>query len=52
MLFAGLHLPSMLFDSVTLIGDVTVPLSMLVVGMQLGESNIGRIIKNLSLIHI
>ena len=50
MLFAGLHLPSMLFDSVTLIGDVTVPLSMLVVGMQLGESNIGRIIKNKHLV--
>lgn len=50
MLFAGLHLPSMLFDSVTLVGDVTVPLSMLVVGMQLGESNIGRIVKNKNLV--
>ncbi len=49
MLFIGIRLPSLLFDSVTLIGDVTVPLSMLVVGMQLGESNMGRIIKNKSL---
>jgi len=46
MLFAGLHLPSMLFDTVELIGDITVPLSMLLVGMQLADSNIGRIIKN------
>lgn len=50
MLFAGLHLPPLLFDSVTLIGDVTVPLSMLVVGMQLGDSNIGRILKNKHLV--
>lgn len=50
MLFAGLHLPGLIFDSVTLIGDVTVPLSMLVVGMQLGESNIKRIIKNKQLV--
>ena len=50
MLFAGLHLPKLIFDSVELVGDITVPLSMLVVGMQLGESNIGRIIKNKSLV--
>lgn len=50
MLFAGLHLPPLMFDTVSLIGDVTVPLSMLVVGMQLGESNIMRIIKNRSLL--
>lgn len=50
MLFAGLHLPPLLFDSLELVGDVTVPLSMLVVGMQLGESNTGRIIKNKTLL--
>ena len=50
MIFAGLHLPKLIFDSVELVGDITVPLSMLVVGMQLGESNIGRIIKNKSLV--
>ena len=50
MLFAGLHLPKLIFDSVELVGDITVPLSMLVVGMQLGESNIERIIKNKSLV--
>lgn len=50
MLFAGLHLPALLFDSMELIGDITVPLSMLVVGMQLGDSNIGRIIKNKALL--
>lgn len=46
MLFAGLRLPGLIDESVTLIGDITVPLSMLVVGMQLGESNIRRILKN------
>ena len=46
MLFAGLKLPALAFDTLDLIGSITVPLSMLLVGMQLSESNIGRIIKN------
>lgn len=46
MLFAGLHLPSMLFETVDLIGSTTVPLSMLVVGMQLGDSNFKRLFNN------
>ena len=50
MLVAGLHLPDMLNETVTLIGDVTVPLSMLVVGMQLGDSNMGRIVRNKDLL--
>ncbi len=50
MLIAGIHLPTTIGESVSLIGDVTVPLSMLVVGMQLGDSNIMRIIKNKGLL--
>ena len=39
MLFAGLHLPSALFETAETIGDATVPVSMLLVGMQLGDTN-------------
>ena len=39
MLFAGLHLPSALFETTQTIGDATVPVSMLLVGMQLGDTN-------------
>lgn len=46
MLFAGLHLPSLAFDTLDLIGSITVPLSMLLVGMQLAGSNMSRIVKN------
>ena len=52
MLINGLQLPSILFDSVNLIGDITVPLSMLVVGMQLADSNVARVIKNKKLVVI
>ena len=50
MLVSKLHLPTLLFDTVDSIGAITVPLSMLVVGMQLGESNILQILKNTSLV--
>lgn len=50
MLVCGLHLPEMLFDTVSTIGDITVPLSMLVVGMQLGDTDIGNIIRNKTLV--
>ena len=46
MLFAGLHLPSILFETVESIGDATVPISMLLVGMQLGQSNPLKMLKN------
>ena len=39
MLFAGLHLPAFLFQTTETIGNATVPVSMLLVGMQLGDSN-------------
>ena len=52
MLFLGLRLPDFLESSVTTIGNATIPLSMILVGMQLGESNIFRIVKNKSLVII
>lgn len=50
MLFLGWKLPNMINETVSLIGDITVPLSMMVVGMQLGDSNIRRIVKNKDLL--
>lgn len=50
MLFAGLKLPSMIFDGVDMIGSATTPLSMLVIGMQLGETNFKELLGDLKLI--
>ena len=52
MLFAGLKLPSVVFDCVDMIGDATTPLSMLIVGMQLGECDFGEVLKNRKLLGI
>ncbi|MCB6992476.1 AEC family transporter [bacterium 210820-DFI.6.37] len=46
MLFAGLRLPSALNDFLVMIGDVTIPLSMIVVGVQLGGSRFRQVIHN------
>lgn len=50
MLILGWKLPNMVNETVSLIGDITVTLSMMVVGMQLGDSNIGRIARNKDLL--
>lgn len=50
MLFTGLKLPSVIFDSVEMVGGFTTPLSMLIVGLQLGDSNLRRILKNKALL--
>lgn len=50
MLFCGLHLPDFLFESVETLGDATIPLSMLVVGLQLSESKLVDIIKDRKLV--
>ena len=52
MLFAGLKLPAVIFDCVDMIGDATTPLSMLIVGMQLGECDFGEVLKNRKLLGI
>ena len=50
LLFMGIHLPGWTDGIVTEIGDMTVPLSMITVGVQLGSSRIGKIIRNKSVI--
>lgn len=50
MLFCGLHLPDFLFESVDTLGSATIPLSMLVVGLQLSESKLVDIIKDHKLV--
>ena len=52
MLFAGLKLPTVIFDCVDMIGDATTPLSMLIVGMQLGDCDFGKVLKNRKLLGI
>lgn len=46
LLIAGIHLPEFLFSGMEMIGDATVPLSMLLVGMKLGNSNFRRLFQN------
>lgn len=50
MLFCGLQLPDMIFDTVDTIGQITVPLSMLLVGMQLGDADLKHIFSNITLV--
>ena len=50
MFVAGIHFPALVFKSIDMIGQATIPISMLIVGIQLGGSNIRRIIKNHQLI--
>ena len=52
MLINGLQLPSFLFESIEMIGEITVPLSMLVLGMQLAESKVMAVFKNYKLVII
>lgn len=46
MLVLGLHLPSVAYDCVDMIGDATTPLSMLIVGMQLGDSDLRAVLRD------
>ncbi len=50
VLFTGIAIPDFIFTPVELIGDATTPLAMIVIGVQLGSSNFGRIFKNKVLI--
>lgn len=50
MFMAGIQFPALVFKSIDMIGQATIPISMLIVGIQLGGSNIRRIIKNHQLI--
>jgi len=46
LLFAGLHLPDYIFGIVDTIGDTTIPLSMIMVGVQLAECDLKKILSN------
>jgi len=50
MLFAGLHLPEYIMGIVEPLGDVTIPLSMILVGVQLGETDFGRLLSDKDLL--
>ena len=50
MMIKGWQLPGILFETIDMIGSITVPLSMLVVGMQLGQSNALKVLKNVKLV--
>lgn len=52
MLLTGLHLPNMIFETVDTIGSATVPISMLVVGIQLGSSRVSEVIGDRRLVII
>ncbi|MCQ2550803.1 MAG: AEC family transporter [Clostridia bacterium] len=45
-LFGSIPLPAMANSGIKMIGDMTTPLSMLVVGIELGNSKVGQIIKD------
>lgn len=44
--FSGIHFPAMLNDTMDLLGSMTAPLSMLIVGIQLCQSSVSRIVHN------
>ena len=50
MMIAGVQPPAVLDILIRSLGDVTIPLSMIVVGLQLGQSNLSSILKNRQLI--
>lgn len=50
LLLAGIQLPEVLFNTVDTIGSATVPLSMIVVGIQLGSSDLKEVLRNRKLV--
>ena len=50
MLFAGLSFPAPVSEFLNLVGQMTVPLSMMLVGMQLGASSIVTLLKKVDLL--
>ena len=50
MFMTGIKFPSVIFKSIDMVGQSTIPISMLIVGIQLGGSNIRRIIRNRQLL--
>jgi predicted permease len=50
MLFTGLHLPEYVMGIVEPLGDITIPLSMILVGIQLGGSDFKRLLSDKDLL--
>ncbi len=50
MLFAGLHLPEYVMSIVEPLGDATIPLSMILVGVQLGGTDFGSLLSDKDLL--
>lgn len=50
MLFAGLHLPEYVMGIVEPLGDATIPLSMILVGVQLGGTDFGSLLSDKDLL--
>jgi len=50
LLFTQIHIPEFLFSLMEQVGDVSIPLSMIVVGVQLGESRLGQVVRNRKLV--
>lgn len=50
LLFLGIKLPPFLNDVMTPVGDANIPISMIVLGVQLGDSNIKNILTNRKLV--
>lgn len=50
MLFAGLHLPEYIMGIIGPLGDTTIPLSMILVGVQLGGTDFGRLLSDRDLL--
>ncbi|MBQ1407142.1 MAG: AEC family transporter, partial [Eubacterium sp.] len=48
-LFTPLSLPKFVFDTFDLLGSANLPLSMIIIGIQLGGSNLMKVIKNYKL---
>ena len=50
MLFTGLHLPEYVMGIIDPLGDITIPLSMLLVGVQLGGADFRRLLSDKALL--
>lgn len=50
LLALGVHLPEMFKKAIDSVGNATTPISMIVIGIQLGSSNFNKVIKNKKLV--
>lgn len=49
-LFSGIKIPTLVMDSISTIGDTTIPISMIIIGIQLGDCNLRALITDKDLI--